>query len=246
MIQATNFDIGASVFPSASKILFASVDVFNLLQLKSNYHLFFSTELRNFNGSFLKVVNDRMVSEFGPISKVNFYSLIEDFFVRIRTMSFFPTISFARLQNNFYDYVFKQRIVESYGEIFSKIFSALRQESRVGYRMEMTVRGHFLSDVHDIMRKLVESGSFKSMSLYEFIDLIEHNAYMMICSIRGNTLEALGRNVITETILKEWFVKGSQNPHFLPKTVVSKIKNLYSSSGIKKLVEFNSVVELAI
>lgn len=88
---------------------------------------------------------------------------------------------------------------------------------KLGFRLEVTVEGKEIGTVLNILSALSHRENFIKMSYKKFRLVYMSNLQYLSSLLKGDTMDDLITNIVNETILKEFYIKGSANKHFLPK-----------------------------
>ncbi len=153
--------------------------------------------------------------------------------MELRKKSFLPFVSLNLAQQDLEGLTFKKGSYIDYGTKIDTIKRNMDNVSRVGYRCEMSTRGRYLSTVYNIMAAVARESEWLCFDYQRFKFIFLHNLYYMNSLIGGNTITDLFNNISAEMSLKEAYLKGSVNKHFLPQTY--NIKKFYSNTGIRRL-----------
>lgn len=88
-----------------NSFVFLHESFYNKLGLRSNYNLFFCSNIRNLNKKLVKISGkNRIEYTTAPFRKVNMYSIIEDSIAVIKGQTFIPKVSLELLKTNLFGY----------------------------------------------------------------------------------------------------------------------------------------------
>ncbi|EOB12112.1 hypothetical protein NBO_546g0001 [Nosema bombycis CQ1] len=212
------FDLGTEIKSTTTEAIFLSPTTFRKLRIEPNFRLLFCNIISNYNSNQISIQND-LVFQYGFVEKFNFYSLIEDNFAKIRKIPYLPLRSLKLAENGIENYIYKKNSVKiAYPEL-EPIKESLTSLSCLGYRFEIRVKGLFIGSGINFLHSLFNPSSFVSIFYSTFLFIVNANLNIFNHSIKGNKLKDFQRNIIIETIFKEFFIKGSYNNHFLPSTL---------------------------
>lgn len=233
LVPELTYDIALRAVPQLFKCLFLSNYTFNRLHVRPNYKLAFCNSMANHNEVKIRADGHNTFYSYGCIGKINFYSLLEDMIESLRKCSFLPVVSLKLAQQDLEGLKYKKGTVNCYGTKIDTIKRNMENVSRLGYRFELTTKGRYLSTVHNVLHAVYQQSEFICFDYRRFKYIFLSNLYYINSLIGGNTISDLFNNISAETILKEAYLKGSVNKHFLPESY--NIKQFFSNRGIRRL-----------
>jgi hypothetical protein len=147
--------------------------------------------------------------------------------VGIRKMSYLPTISLKRAANCLEGWCFKSYEEITYSKKISLIEDGMNSKYRLGYRLEMTVQGAEVGSVMNVLFALIRNSNFVSIDYKRFKFLYLSNLNLLNSFIVGDSIDDLINNIVAECLLKEFYIKGTEDKHFLPSSF--PVRGMYRS-----------------
>lgn len=214
VIPGLLIDIASSIIPEENVIIFPSTKLFNKLNIEPNYILGCCNKMGNFHSHLAS----EDIFNYGCVWKMNFYSILEDPIVLFRKESFLPSHALLKAQTNFEGVVFSKQVSFGFDNKISILQENILRSQRCGYRFELTVQGAEIGTAYNILHSITEGScrSFICLDYNTFCRKFISNIILLANHIQGNTFEDMIRGIVAEFILKEIYLKGSVNKHYMP------------------------------
>ncbi|EOB14089.1 hypothetical protein NBO_39g0002 [Nosema bombycis CQ1] len=233
VIPEIYYDVALTATPSDDVALFLNTSTYQKLCIRSNYKMAFCSSIQNHN-EVMYCKRSKFRYSYGCATKVNFYSCLEDILGRIRKSSFIPDKCFKRMQVSVEGIVFKKSLTEyNYSKVLDKIQNNLHNSKRLGYRFELSVEGTEVGSAINLLDVVVVYDNFSCMEFKKFKIIYMSNLYYLNSLISGYSVIELFYNISLEVAIKDLYIKGTPNIHFLPKNI--KPEKFYSAEGIHKI-----------
>ncbi|EOB11219.1 hypothetical protein NBO_12g0032 [Nosema bombycis CQ1] len=145
-------------------------------------------------------------------------------------MSYLPTISLKRAANCLKGWCFKSYEEISYSKKISFIEDLMNSKYRLGYRLELTVQSSKVGSAMNVFFSLINPSNFVSIDYKRFKFLYLSNLNLLNYFIVGDSIDDLANNIVTKCLLKEFYIKGTEDKHFLPSSF--PVRGMYRSGTL--------------
>ena len=242
--QGGGHDDAEAEQPRRNCSVFLSSEIFESLNLRTNYELFFCTRLRNCHHSMVKWTGSNVVvrdtvnlrSDSGDriqVDKVNFYNTVEDLIKEVRIAGFFPRLSAAQLKGGL-----GLRIAGAVDAVEKETTSMHRlvngiMDSRFGshpYRLEVTVPFPNAESALESLRSNVEQSTILVLDSEEMMDTVVATARGIVQGMTCTTIDSVFTCMVKEIALMHLFYQGSKNIHILPQSCRDGLNGLMSEN----------------
>lgn len=231
-------DIACQFDHGEGKTTFLGENMWMDLGIRPNYYPLFCESIGNLNmATVSKIIKNKVKYLHGDISKLNFYSQLEDTFSAVRGKNFFPALAYQNMQKQLYGYCHSPRSGKNdrQMEAFLRIFKGIDDVKPLGYRMEIRTSLPLLLDGIQYLTDLLERTDFNLISNKKLALVIRSNIDNIMSKFTCGDLDSVYNNIFLETLVTEWYLKGGKNAHLINKAHHELTKALVSAKYIPRL-----------
>lgn len=234
-LRAMKCDIACQIDHGSNNATFLGSNVFEKLGLNANYNPLFSHRVQNANMYTQEMKDNTIIYRLCDISKVNFYSQLEDSISDARRTTFFSRLAYQHMKVDLYGYSSSKseaKTAEKMTSRYENMFKGISTDEPLPYRLEVRVSLPLIFDALQYISYLLSNASYWLVKTCELAKIIRLNIDHILEKFQHGTVENIYDNMLLETVLTEWYLKGSKNLHLISKIHKKQIKQLYSSDCI--------------